>query len=213
MAVVGVDRESLLALEPLVQGTVPDARGEVLVGPSIADEFAVEPGIRFTLALNNRKVFKSVGTLSPTCFRGSDGLIMHLKDANEFFRIKGDASQLLLYTSAQNAPLVKKSLSDLTNLKGTPLSAVQIQDRTHIEERLGYGYGYMGGIFIVLFVIGAALAIPAFLVTSGFGLRELHKEVGMLKAMGWRTREVLEKVTIENLLISLTAVSVSILLL
>jgi ABC-type lipoprotein release transport system permease subunit len=154
VAVVGTDRDSLFALKPLVQGTLPDARGEVLVGPSIAEEFAVEPGIRFTLALNNRKVFKSVGTLSPTCLWGSDVLIMHLKDANEFFRIKGDASQLLLYTSPQNAPLVKKSLSDLTNLKGTPLSAVQIQDRTHTEERLGYGYGYMGGI-LLFFLLSA----------------------------------------------------------
>jgi ABC-type lipoprotein release transport system permease subunit len=212
VAVVGIDRESLFALKPLVQGTLPDARGEVLVGPSIAEEFAVEPGIRFTLALNNRKVFKSVGTLSPTCLWGSDVLIMHLKDANEFFRIKGDASQLLLYTSPQNAPVVKKSLSDLTNLKGTPLSAIQIQDRAHIEDRLGCGYGYMGGIFIVLFVIGAALAVSAFLVTSGFGLKELDREIGVLKAVGWRTWEVLEKVVIENLLISLTAVSLSILL-
>jgi ABC-type lipoprotein release transport system permease subunit len=211
VAVVGVERESLLALEPLVQGTVPDAHGEVLVGPSIAEEFAVEPGIRFTLALNNRKVFKSVGTLSPACLWSSDVLVMHLEDANEFFRIRGDASQLLLYTSPQNAPVVKRSLFDLTNLKGTSFPPIQIQDRVHIEERLGCAYGYMGGIFTVLFVIGAALGVSAFLVTSGFGLRELDKEIGVLKAVGWRTWEVLEKVVMENLLISLTAVSLSIL--
>lgn len=212
VAVIGLDREALHALKPLVQGTLPGARGEVLVGQSIAEEFAVEPGIRFTLAANNRKVFKSTGTLSPTCLWGSDVLIMHLKDANEFFRIKGDATQLLLYTSAQSAPLVKKSLYDLTNQGGTRLPDIQIQDRNHIQERLGCAYGYVRGIFVVLFVIGAALAIPAFLVTSGLGLREVYKEIGVLKATGWRTWELLEKVGLENVLISLTAVSLSILL-
>ncbi|MGD9076371.1 MAG: FtsX-like permease family protein, partial [Desulfobacteraceae bacterium] len=212
VAVVGIDRESLFALKPLVHGTLPDTRGEVLVGPSIAEEFAVEPGIRFTLALNNRKVFKSVGTLSPTCLWGSDVLIMHLKDANEFFRIKGDASQLLLYTSPPKIPLVKKSLSDLTGQGNPSLTGIQIQNRAHIEERLRCGYGYAGGVFTVLFVIGTALAVSAFLVSSGFGLKELDKEIGVLKAVGWRTWEVLEKVVWENLLISLTAVSLSILL-
>lgn len=212
VAVVGIDRQSLLALKPLVRGTPPDAPGEVLVGQSIAEEFAVEPGIRFTLASNNRKVFKSAGTLSRTCLWGSDVLIMHLEDANEFFRMKGDATQLLLYTSPQSTPHVKESLYGLSNQGRTPLPPLQIEDRSRIQERLQRGYGYMGGIFIVLFIIGAALGISAFFVTSGFGLKELDKEIGVLKAVGWRTWEVLEKVALENLLISLAAVSVSILL-
>jgi len=212
VAVVGVDRQSLLVLKPLVQGTLPDAPGEVLVGQGIAEEFAVKPGMPFTLASNNRKVFKSAGTVSSTCLWGSDVLIMQFEDANEFFRIVGDASQLLLYTSPQKIPLVKKSLFHLTSQGGTPLSSIQIQDRTRIQERLVCGYGYMDGIFVVLFVISAALAVSAFLVTSGFGLKELDKEMGVLKAVGWRTWEILEKVVLENLLISLTAVSLSILL-
>jgi ABC-type lipoprotein release transport system permease subunit len=212
VAAVGLDRQSLRALKPLVRGTVPDAPGEILVGQSIAEEFAVKPGMRFTLVANNRKVFKSAGTLSRSCLWGSDVLIMHLDDANEFFRIKGTATQLLLYTSPQSVSHVKRSLYDLSNKGRAPLSPLMIEDRGRIQKRLRWGYGYMGGIFIVLFTIGAALAISAFLVTSGFGLKELDKEIGVLKAMGWRTWEVLEKVALENLLISLSAVSLSILL-
>jgi ABC-type lipoprotein release transport system permease subunit len=87
-----------------------------------------------------------------------------------------------------------------------------MEDRDRIQERLQRGYSYMRGIFIVLFTIGAALAVSAFLVISGFGLKELEKEIGVLKAVGWRTWELLEKVALENLLISLAAVSLSILL-
>ena len=44
----------------------------------------------------------------------------------------------------------------------------------------------------------------------GLGMRELGKEIGVLKAVGWRTWEILEMVLLENLLISLVAVSISI---
>lgn len=212
VAVIGLDREALLALEPLVKGDVPKARGEVIVGQGIAREFGVKPGMRFTVAANNRKVFAPTGILSPSCLWSSDVMVMHYKDANEFFRKKGYATQILLYTSSQPAAIVAKSIGDLTGSGGTRVSCLQIKERSDIDEMLRSGYGHRGGIFTVLFVIGAALAIPAFLITSGFGMRELYKEIGVLKATGWRTREVLEKVTLENLLISLTAVSLSILL-
>jgi ABC-type antimicrobial peptide transport system permease subunit len=42
-------------------------------------------------------------------------------------------------------------------------------------------------------------------------LRELDKEIGVLKAVGWRSWEVLEKIAWENLVISLAAVSLSLL--
>lgn len=212
VAVVGLERASLRALRPLVQGPLPDARGEVIVGKSIAEAFALESGIRFTLPLNNHKVFKSAGILSPTCLWGSDVLIMHLEDANEFFRVKGGASELLLYTAPQSGTSVKNFLYELKNRGDTTLPSIQIQDRDRILDRLAWSFGHTRGIFVILFVIGAALAISAFLVTSGFGVKELDKEIGVLKAAGWRTREVMEKVALENLLISLTAVCLSILL-
>ncbi len=43
VAVVGLDREGLLALKPLVEGDVPESRGEVLVGQGIASEFGIHP--------------------------------------------------------------------------------------------------------------------------------------------------------------------------
>ena len=85
------------------------------------------------------------------------------------------ATQILLYTSSQPAAIVAKSIGDLTDSGGTRVSCLQIKERSDIDEMLRSGYGHRGGIFTVLFVIGAALAIPAFLITSVFGLRELYK--------------------------------------
>ncbi len=139
-------------------------------------------------------------------------MIMHYKDANEFFRIKGVVTQLLLYKSSPSAPLAAESIIDQMGTRGSRSGSLWIGTRKRINEIFLKGYDHRGGIYTVLFIIGAALAIPAFLVTSGFGLKELGREIGVLKAMGWRTYEILEKVFFENILISLAAVSISILL-
>ena len=214
VAVVGLDREGLLALKPLVEGDVPKSPGEVLVGQGIAKEFGIHPGpdMRFTLARNNRKVFTPTGTLHPSSLWSSYVMIMHYKDANEFFRIKGVVTQLLLYKSSPSASLEAESIIDQMSTRGSRGGSLWIGTRKRINEMFLKGYDHRGGIYTVLFIIGAALAVPAFLVTSGFGLKELGREIGVLKAMGWRTYEILEKVFFENILMSLAAVSISILL-
>ena len=139
-------------------------------------------------------------------------MITQLEDANEFFRIKGYATQLLVYAPSVPIKPMTNALANRMNREGTQVPSLQIENRPHIYERLRSGYGHKGGIFIVLYVILVALSIPAFLVTSGFGLREIGREIGVMKAMGWKSWEVVEKVALENVLISVTAVSVSILL-
>jgi lipoprotein-releasing system permease protein len=212
VAVVGLEKEGLLALKPIIQGDVPRVRGEVVVGRGIAKQFGIKPGpgMRFTVAQNNRKVFTPTGTLHPSSLWSSYVMIMHHEDANEFFRRNGVATQLLLYKSSPSASLSKNSITGHMKRGGSSSPPLRIGTRDRMREMLLKGYNHSCGIYTVLFIMGAALAIPAFLVTSGFGLRELDKELGVLKAMGWRTSEFLEKVFLENLLISLTAVSLSI---
>lgn len=209
IAVVGLETKGLLALKPLIKGEVPNARGGVIVGEGIVKGFGIKPGpgMRFTVAANNRKVFTPTGTLKPSCLWGSDVMIMHLEDANEFFRLKGQATQLLLYGASGREKALSGAVEEFR--KG---GSLKVEKSQKLDESLQSGYSHKGGIFIVLFAIGAALAIPAFLVTSGFGLREAHKEIGVLRATGWKKREVLEKVALQNIMICLTAASLSVLL-
>lgn len=211
VAVVGMDRTSLLLLRPLVTGTIPESRGDVLVGRSIAEEFGVQSGMRFTIAQNPRKTFRSTGSLAPSCLWGSHVLIMHRDDANAFFRTGGMATQILVYADPKAVPALSEALKD-PGKRGAPHGwEVRAMGRSRIQELLRSGYNNRGGVFVILFIVGGALTISAFLVTSGLGLRELDKEIGVLKAMGWRGGEILEKIALENVLISLAAVSLSIL--
>ena len=212
VALVGIDREALLSLKPVVKGDIPKAPGEVVMGEGIARAFAIERGTRFTLPANNKKVFKPTGTISSSCLWSSDMMIMHLKDANEFFRMEGYASQLLVYAPSVSTRSLLNSQGNWLTGRRDSEPGLHMEDRARIHERVRSGYAHRRGIFVVLYIIVVALAIPALLVTSGFGMRELDREIGVLKAVGWKSWEVLEKVVLENLLISLTAVCVSILL-
>jgi ABC-type antimicrobial peptide transport system permease subunit len=60
--------------------------------------------------------------------------------------------------------------------------------------------------------VAFALGIPALLVASGLGFTERRKEIGILKATGWQTQEVLETVGLENVMLSLAATPIAVLL-
>lgn len=211
VAVVALPGDSLTELRPLVQGDLPRSGGEVLVGHGIAKEFDVKTGLRFTLAANNRKVFKTVGVLRPSCLWGADLLIMDVDDANEFFRVKGRATQLLVWRASDAVPSGSGALRQISSSEGIGGPGFLQESRKNHRGKLELAYGPGSGIFSVLIIVGAALAVPAFLITTGTGFTELRREIGLMKAVGWRTRDVLEKVALENLTVSLIAVCLSVL--
>ena len=211
-SVVGLDAEALLALNPLVRGKVPQAQGDVLLGQGIARAFKMQPGMPFSLGANPRKTFKVTGILSPSCLWSSDLMVMNHSDANEFFKIKGLSTQLLIYASTGSSPLVGESLIGRSDPRRTQVPHLRIINHNHTLERLRAAFAHKGGIFIILYIIIVVLAIQTFLITSGFGLRTMEREIGVMKAIGWRTSEMLGKVGLECLAISLTAVSVAVLL-
>jgi ABC-type lipoprotein release transport system permease subunit len=211
-AVVGLEPEALPALKPLVRGGVPNAPGEVLLGQGIARAFKIQIGMPVSLGANPHKTFKVTGILSPSCLWNSDLMVMRHSDANEFFRIKGFSTQLLIYTSSDSSPLADKSLIGRSDPGRPQVANLRVEDLHHVQERVRAAFAHKGGIFIILYIILAALAIQAFLITSGFGLRAMEQEIGVMKAVGWRTSEMLGKIGLECLVISLTALSSAILL-
>jgi ABC-type antimicrobial peptide transport system permease subunit len=69
-----------------------------------------------------------------------------------------------------------------------------------------------GGVFAILYSVAFAVAIPALLLISGFGFSHKKREIGILKATGWQTQEILEMVILENVILALTAAPVSLIL-
>jgi ABC-type antimicrobial peptide transport system permease subunit len=88
----------------------------------------------------------------------------------------------------------------------------QVIAKEDLNVLLPRGLLHREGIFNLHFVLAFAVGIPVILVTSGSGLSERRREIGILKATGWQTDEILLRSTVECFLLSVTGASISLLL-
>lgn len=213
--IVGILPENIPKSIRLAQGTMFRERGEVVIGKGLAKEFRLQPGVRFTLSTNPSKVFKVAGIFDADATIWSANLIlMVFEDASEFFKMKGKATDILIYTRPGYATKLAEEIQEATGASNPDRSdpPLRVQDRTLVKRYFQRGFNYKAGVFTALYTVAFALAIPALLVISGFGQTERRKEIGVIKATGWQTQEVMEMVAMENLVVSLTSAPLAILL-
>jgi ABC-type lipoprotein release transport system permease subunit len=84
--------------------------------------------------------------------------------------------------------------------------------RDDLKALLPQGPRHREGVFTALFVLAFAVAILVILVTSGFGLSERRREIGILKATGWQTDELLLRSLVESFLLSVAGASLAVVL-
>jgi ABC-type antimicrobial peptide transport system permease subunit len=68
------------------------------------------------------------------------------------------------------------------------------------------------GVFNLHFLLAFVVGILVILVNSGFGLPERRREIGILKATGWQTDEVLLRSAVESFLLALAGASLAVIL-
>jgi ABC-type antimicrobial peptide transport system permease subunit len=138
---------------------------------------------------------------------------MSFEDASHFFLMEGKATDILIYTRPGYATkLAEKIQTEWAVNEKSMDPPLRVQDKRLVKRYFLRGYNYRTGVFTALYMVVFALAIPAILVTSGFGLTERKREIGIYKATGWQTFDVLEMVALENLTLSLTGAPIAILL-
>ncbi len=213
--IVGMLPENLPTELDFIEGRVFHKRGDVIIGKALSKEFDLHIGMMFSLAQNPHITFKVVGIFEAgsTTIWSSDMILMSFKDASDFFLMGGKATDILIYTRpGYDTKLAEKIQVDWAVNEKSTEPPLRVQDRDLVKRYFLRGYNYKAGVFTVLYTVAFALAIPSILVTSGFGLTERRREIGVLKATGWQTQEVLEMVALENLVISLTGAPLAILL-
>ncbi len=213
--IVGILPENIPPSIHLAQGRMFREKGEVIVGEGLAREFHLQLGVGLSLSINSSKLLKVAGIFDAESTIWSSNLIlMTFEDASEFFRMKGRATDILIYTRSGYAPILAKEIQEKidTSNPGSFEPPLRVQDKSLVRRYFQRGFNYRAGVFTALYTIAFALAIPALLVVSGFGQTERKKELGVLKATGWQTQEVMEMVALENLVISLTSALLAILL-
>lgn len=213
--IVGILPENIPKSIHLAEGRMFKEKGEVVVGKGLAKEFILQIGLRFSLSANPSKLFRVVGFFDAEASIWSANLIlMSFEDALEFFRMEGKATDILIYTRPGYATILAAKIQEEAgpsnpNRSGPPL---RVQDKTLVKRYFQRGFNYKAGVFTALYTVAFALAIPALLIVSGFGQTERRKEIGILKATGWQTQEVMEMVALENFIMSLTSAPLAILM-
>ena len=84
--------------------------------------------------------------------------------------------------------------------------------REDVLALLPRGTLHREGVFTLHFVLALVVGTLVLLVTSGLGLAERRREIGILKATGWQTDEVLLRGIVESLCLSLAGATAALLL-
>jgi ABC-type lipoprotein release transport system permease subunit len=95
-------------------------------------------------------------------------------------------------------------LSEEQAQKGLP--PLRVQTRDLVDRYSQRGFNIKAGVYTGFYCLVFVLGIVSIGVISGFGLSERRREIGVMKAMGWQTQEVLELVAVENLVLSVASV-------
>ncbi len=210
--IVGILPENIPQSVRLAEGRMFKEKGEVVMGKGLAKEFLLQLGVRFSLSINPSKLLRVAGIFdSDVTIWSANLILMSFEDASEFFRMRGRATDILIYTRPGYAPILAASIQEDRSLSNPSEPPLRVQDKALVKRYFQRGFNYKAGVFTALYTIAFALAIPALLVVSGFGQTERRKEIGILKATGWQTQEVMEMVALENFIISLTSAPLALL--
>lgn len=90
--------------------------------------------------------------------------------------------------------------------------ALQVTSREDLQARLPQGLLHREGIFDLIFLVAFVVGILTILVTAGVGTSERRREIGILKATGWQTDEILFRSLVETFLLSLAGAALAIIL-
>lgn len=206
--IVGIDKEDVPESATCISGKMFEHPNEVVVGQELADHFRLKAGDQFSMRGQQRKTFTVVGFFTAeSSIWGASMMFMSLNDAGELFGRMGVASDIQIYSLPGHNSEIATDLHDI--LQNEPY---RLQDKHTVELYFKKGFMLKEGVFSALYVVAFALGVPAILVASGFGLSERKREIGIMKATGWHTLEVLELISLEQLLISLMGATIAIVL-
>ncbi len=217
--VVGVPLEDFPAGLDCVQGRLyrGGAANELVVGSDLARRLNLKVGDYIPPFYHNRagdKTSEVVGVFRSDVSLWQARLIVTSFDtASHIFDEPGLATDLAVRCRpGYQADVQQAILRDV--VLGGPGGAARprVVAREELAALLPQGPGHREGVFTLLFVLAFAVGILVILVTSGFGLSERRREIGILKATGWQTDELLLRSLVESFLLSLAGASAAVVL-
>ncbi len=218
---VGIPPDRFLSGIDCVQGRLPQesSRNELVLGSELARRLRLHLGDRvppFYRSRQGERLSEVVGIFRSDVSLWQAHLVFTtLETAGSIFDQPGLATDLLVFCRPGYQDQVR--LAILQTLAVIPSGTnghvgLRVTSRQDLEALLPRGLLHREGIFTLLFVLAFVVGILVVLVTSGVGLSGRRREIGILKATGWQTDEVLLRHGVESLLLSLAGFSLSVVL-
>lgn len=229
---VGMPVENFPPALTCVEGRLPHpaSRNELVVGTELAGRLHLHVGDRlppFYHSSKGDRISEVVGLFKSDVSLWQARLILTSFDtAAEIFDQPGLATDLLVDCRPGYQESITETLhrivllpdpdhTDLVDKRAearSPVVRPRVTSREELQAILPAGLLHRGGVFNLHFVLAFAVGIPVLLVTSGLGLSERRREIGILKATGWQTDEVLLRAAVESFALSLAGACIAILL-
>jgi ABC-type lipoprotein release transport system permease subunit len=212
VVIVGLPPEEFPKEVRCIEGSLPASKGEALLGKELARELNLSSGKSFTMNVNPGLRFRVAGLFTSSCPLWSTRLVfVHFEAASELFGMEGEATEILLSVRSGYMDAVYEKLAGLSKIGAEGGKPLRVVSRRIAKEMFRRGFSRRAGVFAALYLIAFALAIPSIAVASGLGFSERRREVGLYRASGWQTVEVLEMVIFENLILSVAGATLALL--
>jgi ABC-type lipoprotein release transport system permease subunit len=216
---VGVPVEDFPPALECIEGRLSrgGAPHELVVGSDLARRLHLEVGSVLPPFYRNRRgerVSEVVGLFrSDVSLWQARLIVTSFETAGYIFDQPGLATDLLVYCHPGYDDNVRAFIlrTVALNLPGGT-ARPRVATREDLAALLPQGLLHREGVFTLLSVLAFAVAILVILVTSGLGLAERRREIGVLKATGWQTDELLLRSLVESCLLGLAGAAVAVVL-
>ena len=220
VVVVGVPVSQYPASISCIEGRLPraGAMNEFVVGTELARRLNLKVGALLPPFYRNPRgehVSKIVGVFeSDVSLWQSNLMFASFETAAEIFNQEGMATDLVVRCQSgyeDNISIAIRRKIAVSSPDSGNVIRLRVTSREELNVLLAGGQFHREGIFNLHFLLVFVIGILVILVTSGLGLPERRREIGILKATGWQTDEILLRSSVESLLLSVGGASISIL--
>ena len=218
---VGIPASQFPASVSCIDGRLPRAGGmnEFVVGTELVRRLKLKVGALLPPFYRNPRgehVSKIVGVFqSDVSLWQSHLMFSTFETAEKIFNQEGMATDLVVHCQSGYADNVSSAILrkiSVSSPESGQVIRLQVTSREELNVLLAGGQFHREGIFNLHFVLVFVIGILVILITSGLGLPERRREIGILKATGWQTDEILLRSLVESFLLSVGGASVSILI-
>jgi ABC-type lipoprotein release transport system permease subunit len=221
IVIVGVDLENpiinLDAAYPIESGSFLDSttNSTVVLGKGLAVLIGAKVGntLNIITESNIARQYTIVGIFnSESGIINADTIIMNKEDARSFFNVPEDkATDLLVYTEEVNPAFYEGQVNFIAR-ETSRLPNVRVLTKDVLASAQETTYGLRSGFFsIVWYLVLISVAIVAFNQTVVVG-HESKFEIGLLKALGFSTSDIIQIRLIEGTILGFLAGSIGLLL-